>query len=186
MVHAQTGYLLEKPQHFFAFTPPVNHHGNSTHVHAVCCHEEKVTTHAIEFRQQHAHPRCTFWDIAIDSQEFFHCERKHQFVIQWRGIVHTSDVGATLHVGEFFTLLFHTGMQITNDGFAAKNFFTLEFQHQAQYTMRTWMLWPHVDDHGLLFVIFNRTARELCSVFFTHPQYRTNFTQYFFCSEFTA
>jgi hypothetical protein len=62
-------------------------------------------------------------------------------------------------------------VQIADNRFAAENFFTLEFQHQAQYAVSTWVLRPHVDDHGLFFIVFNRTACEFCSIFFTHAQY---------------
>ena len=73
-----------------------------------------------------------------------------------------------MHVCELFTGLFHTGMQVTNDGLAAQNFFALKFEHESQDTVSTGVLRSHVDDHGLIFIGISGHLSELGNFGFAH------------------
>ena len=71
VVHPQTSDFLEEPQYLLALAPAVKHHRDSAEVHAIRRHEQQVATHAIEFRQQHAHPLRSFWNVTINAKQFF-------------------------------------------------------------------------------------------------------------------
>ena len=94
-----------------------------------------MAAHPIEFRQQHAHPLRPLGNVAIDTEQLLGSHRKHELVVEWACVIHASDVGATLHKGELLTSLFHTGMQVTDDGLAAKNRFALEFKHEPEHAV---------------------------------------------------
>ena len=145
-----------------------------------------MTAHAIEFREQHAHPNRALRNVIFNSEESFNCHRENQFVIERTQVVHARDIGATLHVREFFAGLFHTGVQVTDDGLATQNFLTLKFEHESQYTVSTGVLRSHVDDHRLIFVGISRNLSEFGNFGFAHAQDRTNLAQNFFRTDFAT
>ena len=110
MVHAQTSDFLKEPQHLLAFAPAVKHHRDSAEVHAIRRHEQQVATHAIEFRQQHAHPLRSFWNVTINAKQLFGSQREHQLIVERRQVVHSRHVGATLHEAERLARFFHAGV----------------------------------------------------------------------------
>ena len=63
---------------------------------------------------------------------------------------HVLHPSRALHVGEVLARLLHAGVQVADDGLAAKHGFALQFQHQAQHAVGTGVLRAHVDDHGLI------------------------------------
>ena len=100
VIHSKARDLLEETKNIFTFTPSVQHHGHCAEVHSVSGEEQQMAAHTIQFGQQHAHPHGTFRYITINAKQLFHCHRENKFVIQWRQIIHASDVGAALHERE--------------------------------------------------------------------------------------
>ena len=186
MVHAQPSDLLEKAQHHFTLAPSVQHHGNGTNVHAVRSHKQQVTAHAIQFGQQHANPHCAFWNVAINSKQFFGRHAEHQLIVQRRQVVHARNVCSTLHEGERLTSFLHARVQVPNNWLASQNGFALQFKHQSQHAVCTWVLRTHVDDHGLIFARVGFYFGKKCSVCLAHAQHCANFAHHFFCSQFRA
>ena len=179
VVHPQAGDLLEEAQNLFALAPAVDHHRHSTKVHAIGCHEEQMAAHAVQLREQHAHPHGALGNVAVNAQQLLGGHREDEFVVEGAQVVHAGDVGAALHECELLTGLLHTGMQVADDRLAPQHRLALEFQHQAQHPMGGGVLRAHVDDHCLVFVTVVGEFAEFGGFGFAQAQHRTEFAHQF-------
>ena len=167
---------MKEPQHLLALAPAVKHHRDSAKIHAIRRHEQQVATHAIEFRQQHAHPLRSFRNVTINAEQFFGGQREHQFIVERRQVIHPRDVGAALHEAERLARFFHAGVQVSNDRLATQDGFALQLQHQSQHAVRAGVLRTHIDNHRLVFLRVACHISQRCCGRLTHAKYRARFT----------
>ena len=148
VIHAKAGDLFEDPQGLFPQPVAVQHHRHCTDVHAIGGLEQHVRRDAVEFTHHGADPLRTRRNV--DAKKLFGRHREHEFVEQWRGVVHAGDIGAALQVRQLFTSLFHACMEITNHRLRPKNLFALHLEDQAKDAVGRRVNRAHIYDHGLI------------------------------------
>jgi hypothetical protein len=185
VVHPQPGDLLEEPQHLLALAPAVEHHRHGADVHAVGGEEQDVRRDPVELAHEHADPLGPLGDVVLDAEQRLGGQREDQLVEQGGRVVHAGHVGGALEVGELLARLLHPRVQVADDRLRAQDRLALQLEHEAQHAVGAGVLWPHVDDHRLVFARLG-LALQLGRLGFGQAQHRADLAQQLVSAEAAA
>ena len=136
-----------------------------------------MARHAVELGDQHPDPHRPLGDLVGDPEELLGGHREDELVEERAQVVHPSDVGAALQIGQLLALLLHPGVQVADDRLAPEHRLALQLEHQAQHSMGARVLRTHVDDHRLILVGILRQLAELGGLGLAHPQHRADLAE---------
>src|SRR5690606_33295259 len=113
----------------------------------ICTYGDQMGSYPVQFTDQCADVFYTFRYFLVYTKHTLHAHDKGMAIVHGGQIVQPVRKRNRLCVVDRFSVLVKATMQIAqmrNDRFDQ---FAIRDQLQAQYTMRRWVLWPHVDDH---------------------------------------
>ncbi len=88
----------------------------------------------------------------LDLEKPLHGEGEGELVVEGRQVVHTGDIGAALREVELLRCLLHPGVEIPDDRLRPPDDLSLQLDLEPEHAVGRGVLWPHVEDHPLVFV----------------------------------
>ena len=143
--HPLAGEHLEDAEDVFAFAEAVEEHGHRADIERVRAQPHQMAVDAGQLGEHHAHPLRLRGDL--HAEQLLHREHIDEIVREVGEVIHAVRKRDHLLVGLHLALLFDAGVKVADIGLRCNNGFAVEFEQNAQDTVRRRVLRTHVEGH---------------------------------------
>ena len=144
--HALSRKHLEHAQDSLALAESVKQDAHGSHIDGMSPQPDQMTSAARQFQADDADDLAAFWHIQVE--QFFDGAGEGHIVGHGRKIIHAVGERHSFFVAFVLDGFFDAGMQKANIGQTGDDLFAVQFQQQAQYSMRAGMMRAHIKQHG--------------------------------------